>query len=318
MLDREEWNAEVMRFMPSFGAFLQSYEWGMFQEAIGRRVTRLHYTDRDKVCLASMIHITVGFGVGYQYIPKGPLGNMSENDVLPVLRQYSHNCSFVRIEPNTAFTVKPVDDTQPRATILIDLRKGMDQVLQGMKSKTRYNIRLGERKGVEVREMDTVREFDAFWLLMKQTAVRDRIRLHDKGYYQKLLKALSQQGGAHARLFGAYFEGRLLASNMIVDFAGVRTYLHGATSNLHRNHMAQYVLHAWLMREAQVGGLEFFDFWGVAPEVADQERHAWAGISRYKRSFGGMYLEMPGTFDYVLRPVQYEFYRIARRARRLF
>lgn len=317
MLSRQEWNKEVVRLAPLFGAFLQSYEWGMFQESMGRSVRRVHEVRDGKTLIASLITLSVGFGVTYEYAPKGPLGEWGENEWLAYLRETNKKITFLRVEPSGSCGLLPVDDVQPRSTVLIDLTKSEEDILEGMKSKTRYNVRLGERKGVEVREMNPLKEFEAFWLLMQQTAVRDGIRLHDRSYYKNLLKAMSQKEGAYARLYGAFYEGRLLAANIIVDFAGMRTYLHGATSNVHRNVMAQYVLHTWLIRQAKIEGLHTFDFWGAISE-AEEEGHSWAGISRYKRSFGGSFVEMPGTFDAVLGPIAYEVYRIARRVRRLF
>lgn len=320
MLDRHAWNVEVIRLAPPFGAFLQSYEWGMFQEAIGRNVTRVFEEEGARVFLGSIVTMSLGYGITYGYLPKGPLGTLPENHLLPKLRSLGVSFSFLRIEPAAASNMLPVADVQPSATILIDLTKDEEVIFGEMKSKTRYNVRLGERKGVEVREMNVTKEFDAFWLLMQQTAVRDHIRLHEIGYYKALLRAMSQReaGGAHARLYGAFYDGRLLATNIIVDFGGVRTYLHGATSNVHRNVMAQYVLHAALIRDAKKEGMYTFDFWGAVSEKDEAAGHGWAGISRYKRSFGGQFVEMPGTFDFVLKPLQYEGYRVARRLRRLF
>ena len=320
MLDRIQWNSEVIRFAPPFGAFLQSYEWGMFQEAIGRKIMRVFEPSAEHVFLGTVITMSVGYGISYGYIPKGPLGNVPENALLPMLRGLGATFTFLRIEPTAPSALLPVSDVQPSSTVLIDLTKDEEVIFEEMKSKTRYNVRLGERKGVEVREMDAQKEFNAFWLLMQQTAVRDHIRLHDAAYYKALLKAMSQkeEGGARARLFGAFYDGRLLATNIIVDFAGVRTYLHGATSNVHRNVMAQYVLHATLIRDAKKEGMHTFDFWGAVSEEDEAAGHSWAGISRYKRSFGGQFLEMPGTYDFVLKPLQYEAYRVARRIRRIF
>lgn len=320
MLDRIQWNAEVVRFAPPFGAFLQSYEWGMFQEAVGRQVTRVFQPYGDHLFLGTIITMSVGYGLSYGYIPKGPLGNVPENDLLPLLRELGKSFTFLRIEPSSDSALLPVADVQPSATILIDLTKDEETLFEEMKSKTRYNARLGERKGVEIREMDIQKEFNSFWLLMQQTAVRDHIRLYDASYYKALLKAMSQKegAGAHTRLFGAFYDGRLLATNVIVDFAGVRTYLYGATSNVHRNVMAQYVLHAALIRDAKKEGMHTFDFWGVVSEEDEAAGHSWAGISRYKRSFGGQFVEMPGTFDFVLKPLHYEAYRVARRLRRIF
>ncbi len=317
MLNRHEWNEKVAEFAPPFGAFLQSYEWGLFQEALGRPVRRIYEKTGAGTFLGLYIDISLGAGVQYTTSPKGPLGDLNENDLLAKLREIHNKAIFMRIEPALQVSLTRTDDVQPHSTILVDLQRPLEDIYADMKPKTRYNVRLGERKGVEVRDIHPVKEFDSFWLLMQQTAVRDHIRLHPSSYYRTLLKAMSQKNGAQARLVGAYYDNRLLAANMIIDFAGVRTYLYGATSNVHRNVMAQYVLHAKLLEQAKIEGLNTFDFWGVVSEEEEEKGHSWAGISRYKRSFGGTFVEMPGTFDVVLSPLKYELYRIIRKLRRI-
>ena len=58
-----------------------------------------------------------------------------------------------------------------------------------MNSKWRYNIRLAEKKGVEVRK-GTVQDIDIFYNLYQTTASRDGIAIHDKAYYQDLLQSV--------------------------------------------------------------------------------------------------------------------------------
>ena len=43
-------------------------------------------------------------------------------------------------------------DMQPPNTVIVDIAPALDEVLRLMKSKTRYNVRLSAKKGVEVRE----------------------------------------------------------------------------------------------------------------------------------------------------------------------
>jgi lipid II:glycine glycyltransferase (peptidoglycan interpeptide bridge formation enzyme) len=210
--------------------------------------------------------------------------------------------------------LQKVLDVQPAITRIVDLRKTEEALYGEMKSKTRYNARLSERQGVECKIVG-LEEFPNFVRLMKQTAKRDKFSIHPEEYFKKMLETLTG-GETHALMAMAYFEGRPLAANICVDFGGARTYLHGATSNLHRNIRAQYGLHTFLLRDAQERGLKSFDFWGVAPEgFADD--HEWAGISRYKEGYGGSIVEMPGTFDCVLKTAWYKTYQAGRKLRRL-
>jgi lipid II:glycine glycyltransferase (peptidoglycan interpeptide bridge formation enzyme) len=186
-------------------------------------------------------------------------------------------------------------------------------LIANFKSKTRYNYRLAQKKGVICRFVG-LEAFPDFMRLMEQTATRDRFAAHSEIYYRTMLESL-RGGEATARLAIAYFEDRPIAANIIVDFAGVRTYLHGATSNLHRDVMAQYALHVFLMTDAIANHLHTFDFWGIAPAEAPVN-HPWSGITRYKLGFGGTSYSMPGTIDLPLRHAWYGLYRFVKNLRR--
>jgi lipid II:glycine glycyltransferase (peptidoglycan interpeptide bridge formation enzyme) len=164
--------------------------------------------------------------------------------------------------------------------------------------------------------------FEEAWRVFEQTASRDVFRLHPKAYYRRMIQAkeIERSRGrevCRAFLATASHEGEILAANVMIDFGDTRTYLHGASSNVKRNFMAPYLLHWELMKDAKSRGIAFYDWWGVAPIEADAN-HTWAGISRFKRGFGGEEISYPGTFDCVLRPWHYSIYHYLRTVRRAF
>jgi lipid II:glycine glycyltransferase (peptidoglycan interpeptide bridge formation enzyme) len=74
--------------------------------------------------------------------------------------------------------------------------------------------------------------------------------------------------------------------------------------------MAHFLLHWELMKEAKTKGLRFYDWWGIAS--SDDPKDPWAGLTRFKKGFGGEVVKYPGTFDYVIKPFGYLFYKIFR------
>ncbi|MCH8049273.1 peptidoglycan bridge formation glycyltransferase FemA/FemB family protein [Patescibacteria group bacterium] len=312
-MDRKEWNNQVRKHALASGAFLQSGEWGEFQRALGRRVERIFLSTREGELIAQAIRMDLPFGQYYWHTPKGPIGAMSMERMVEVLRQHLGGALFLRIEPLEGPGLLKVDDVEPSTTLLLDLTHGGEALLADMKSKTRYNIRLAERKGVVCKKID-IDYFNDFMRLIEQTTRRDNFRAHPAVYYRTMLKVLGA-GEVKAYLAAAFYDNRPIAVNIVVDFAGVRTYLHGATSNLHRNVMAQYALHWYLMKDAMRCGFHTFDFWGIAPEDAGP-KHSWTGITRYKKGFGGKMITSPGTFDLPLKHLWYSAYRFVRGARR--
>lgn len=314
-MDKQSWNKLVIENLPPFGGFLQSYEWGEFQQSIGREVTRFLYSENNETIIAQSIRHNLPFGQQYEYIPKGPLGNYSTNTYLKILRENYQNAIFLRLEPSSPDSLAKVKEVQPAVTTIVDLTKTEEDILGSMKSKTRYNVRLSSKKGVTYKIHDNLSALEDFWRLMKQTSVRDHFRSHPKTYYEALLKSIGSAGDMKAFIATAHYEDRILSANILIDFANTRTYLHGATSNLHRNVMAQYGLHFYLMQDAKKQGLQKFDFWGIAPPDANK-KHPWFGITRYKLGYGGDIIKMPGTYDFVRKHIYYGVYSSARKIRR--
>jgi lipid II:glycine glycyltransferase (peptidoglycan interpeptide bridge formation enzyme) len=308
-MNRRDWNVKVAQYAPAFGAFLQSYEWGEFNASIGRKVHRFVREENGKTLIGQGVMHHLPFGQEFAFLPKGPLGDMNENAIISILREEFAGALFLRIEPNEPLDMVLSKERSPAHTLTVDLRQSEEDLLGSFKSKTRYNVRLGKRKGVVVRKEGSTKHITDFARLLEQTAVRDKINTYPISYYKAMVEAM--QGEARAFMAYADFEGRPIAANLYIDFLGTRTYLHGATSNLHRNVMAQYVLHYEMMVDAKRAGLSTFDFWGIAPEGAS-EKHPWQGISRYKRGFIGNEIAMPGTYELCLKPIMYSAYSGAR------
>ncbi len=312
-MDRKSWNNLVEQHAPRFGGFLHSWQWGEFQRSLGRVVERIYRDDEQGVTLAQAIKIPLPLGQYYWYIPKGPIGSASIDHRIEVLREELPGAMFSRLEPVEDPGLQKVNDMQPSTTTVLDLSKGKDGIFNNLKSKTRYNIRLAQRKGV-VPKIVNMHRFEDFVRLLEQTTTRDKFSAHPEAYYRAMLEAMKNDG-AKAYLAVGFYEERVICANIMIDFAGVRTYLHGASSNLHRNVMAPHLVHWYLIEDAIRQGMHTFDFWGIAPEGSGP-KHPWQGITRYKKGFNGDIIEHPGTFDLQMKHMWYGLYRAVRGVRR--
>lgn len=249
----------------------------------------------------------------YGYLPRGPLGK--KEDALELLQALKIECQdavFLRIEPTANLTteihLKKTIDLQPQKTLLLDLSLSAAELLKAMHPKTRYNIRLAEKKGVVVTLEDNS-SFPEFWRLMSLTGERDGFRLHDRSHYENLLRASD-----NIKLFVARFEGRIIAAGLFSFFGDRVTYLHGASDNKDRNLMAPYLLQWTVIQEAQKLNqnkiiFKYYDFYGI-----DEQK--WPGVTRFKLGFGGFVKEYPGTYDFVGRPFIYNLYNSLREGRK--
>jgi len=189
---------------------------------------------------------------------------------------------------------KPPADVQPADTVIVTL--DADEALFGrMHKKTRYNIRLAEKKGVSV-EKAGVEELGEWYALYRETADRDKISIHSEAYYRDLFGLAPDLS-----LWLARFEGRLLAGNIVLVHGRQAVYLYGASSNEHRNLMAPYALQGAAMRDARDRGAAEYDLFGIPP--TDDPDHPMYGLYRFKTGFGGDRVHRHGAWDYVFRPL---------------
>lgn len=312
-MNRRAWNKEVLAHQPLFGGFLQSYAWGEFQASLGKDIRRLEVVHGAKEVHALAIKESLPFGMYYWYLPKGPIGESSPQHFERIEEELDG--VFIRHEAGGVFGEKTID-RQPSTTRVLHLGAEREALLGAMKSKTRYNIRLSEKKGVSIRDSRKEEDVNTFLALLNQTTVRDKFAGHDAEYYQQLICAIDDKE-TQTFVSLAEYNGRAIAGAISIDFGGTRTYLHGASSNLHRNVMAPYGLQWHLITGAKEKGMLRYDFWGIAPE-GSVDNHPWKGITRFKSGFGGEVLTMPGTFDIPASEFQFSLYKVARKVRRLF
>ncbi len=309
-----EWNNLVKAHLPPFGAFLQSFEWGEFQAALGFKVERISEDVKGKSVIAQAVNFPMPLKSSYWHLPKGPLGDASVEKAIELLCKKLPGGAFLKIEPvKLPKKGQKSLDRQPSVTTIVDLSQTEEQILSAFKQKTRYNVRLAEKKGVTA-QIVGLEQFEDLVRLMQQTAERDKFSLHELDHYKTMLQKL-QSDDCRAFLAMAYYEGRPLAANVMIDAFGTRTYLHGASSNLYRNVMAPYALHKFLILDAKQKGLSSYDFWGIAPPESGED-HPWAGITRFKLGFGGKVVTMPGTYDVRKQTLMYFAYRLAKSLRR--
>jgi len=308
--NQEEWKKGLLeQKMPSF---LQSWQWGIFQQYMGKKALRMRFLGSREALAQGFVH-KWGLGIKYAYFSR-------VEGYLPEMKNYlaKQGLAFIRIEPvgkvNSGVVVK---NRQPQQTLLLDLTKTEAELLQAMHSKTRYNIRLAERKGVIIKQE---KDIDIFWGLNKETTQRDKFKSHDKKYYKKMLDMdMCQQ-------LTAYVGDKPIASNILIIFNKTCTYLHGASSQEHKNVMAPYLLQWQGIKLAREKGCQYYDFWGLAPKTSAgqcfnnfcwDEKHDWAGVTRFKVGFGGDYVEYPQACDIILSKWKYGLYKLARKIKGL-
>ena len=196
-------------------------------------------------------------------------------------------------------------DIQPPDSTLVDLTPDTEEILERMKSKWRYNIRLSERKGVQIEKVTGAdplfsEKLDVFYDLYKITSERDGIAIHAKSYYEDLLKKssdeLAQKKDVPAvTLYLAKHEDDYLGAIITLFSRTESVYLYGCSSNVKRNLMPNFLLQWTAMQDAKKYGSLYYDMYGMPP--TDDENHPMHGLYLFKTGFGGKNIHRIGTFD---------------------
>jgi peptidoglycan pentaglycine glycine transferase (the first glycine) len=195
------------------------------------------------------------------------------------------------------------EQIQFRNTVLVDLDAPEEELLAGMKSKTRYNIRLATRKGVQVRR-GTQADLGLLYRMYAETSVRDGFAIREEAYYREVWGTFLHSGLAEPLL--AEVSGDPVAAVVIFRFAGKAWYFYGMSRDAHREKMPNHLLQWEAMRRAKAAGCNCYDLWG-APEVFDETDRMW-GVYRFKEGLGGQVARHIGAWDLPLRPYFYRFY----------
>ena len=269
------------------------------------------------------------------YIPRGPIlyqdklqpAQIEEfwKDINTIASKYK--AVFTFIEPSqdishnynqllVHYSQNSVLERLPHQTQILDLEKTETDLLQNMHSKMRYNIRLAQKKGIQVNTIpqshpDFDKYFDIFFNLIQATSKRGEFAIHPKSHYRNLLQHSSDK--LQASLVIAEYNQDILAANIILDTSEQRIYLHGASSSQNRKLMAPPLLQWESILEAKNLGKKIYDFWGVSTT-----KKSWQGISRFKTQFGGQTISYPDSKIIVHQYTIFSLYSVFRKIRGKF
>jgi lipid II:glycine glycyltransferase (peptidoglycan interpeptide bridge formation enzyme) len=205
------------------------------------------------------------------------------------------------------------DQIQFRNTVVIDLNPTEEEMLSRMKQKTRYNIRLAEKKGVALR-VGTLNDLGMLYKMYAETSMRDGFVIRDEGYYKtvwELFMAGNQSPVTNYQLpyaepLIAEVNNEPVAAIFIFYFARRAYYVYGMSRDMHREKMPTYLLQWEAMKRAKAKGCTMYDLWG-APETFDESDSMW-GVYRFKEGLGGKVIRTLGAYDFAPSPLWYKMY----------
>lgn len=300
-------------FSDKNGSFLQSWNWGEFQEAMGEKVFRIGIFEGKNLvgtCLLIKIHAKRG---DHFICPAGPLLpqsrkneqgeflNWGKTEYFKILVQFlknlgkKENVSFVRIRPpieegkenrnlfkKLGFRSAPMHLHGER-TWLLDITPEKEVLLSNMRKTTRYLIRKAVRDGVEVFQSQKIKDVNHLYRLQKEVVSRHRFVPFSKEHFENMFKIFSKDN--QASLFLAKYKEEIVSAAMIMFYKKEATYHYAATSSKYPKVPSSYLLVWKVILEAKRRNLKTFNFWGIAPP--DKPYHRFTSVTLFKKGFGG-------------------------------
>jgi peptidoglycan pentaglycine glycine transferase (the first glycine) len=327
--DRYEWNSLISALPHSH--LLQSWQWGEFKSRHRWSARRLVWKDDSSqpVAAVQILRRSLAFPTpltSILYAPKGPLLDWDNESlrarILDDLQALARRerAIFIKIDPDVSGEEVTAelrrrgwlfsrDQIQFRNTVTLDLCRSEAELLAGMKQKTRYNIRLAEKKGVRIRP-GSMSELDLLCRMYAETSVRDGFVIRPPGYYRDAWGSFMNVGLAQP--FIAEVNAEPVSALILFRFARTAWYMYGMSSGLsqtaHREKMPNYLLQWEAIRWAKAEGCETYDFWGAPDEFV--ERDPMWGVWKFKAGFGGQVVRRIGAWDYAPSPLLYRLYTI--------
>ena len=333
---RTAWQQAVSR-LPHPHA-LQSWAWGEFKSRWGWQMQPLLLTIAENRWEPLAAALVLKRPLPHTpfcllYVPRGPLLNYNDAPLRPqVLAQLEklarrERAIFIKIDPEVvkawgeaAERPSPIGHAfqhelaqrgwqfsaaqiQFRHTVEMPLEASEEAILEGMKTKTRYNIRLAARKGIVVRP-GTPEDFPQIVQMYQETAQRDGFTIRPTAYYLDAWQTFYQAGMAHPLI--AEYAGEPVAAVVLIRFGQRVTYMYGASTEKERPRMPNHLLQWEAIRWAKAQGATVYDFWGAPDEFVESDR-MW-GVWRFKAGFNGQVVRHIGAWDYPARPLLYWLY----------
>lgn len=283
------------------------------------------YLEKNGNITAAMSMLIRTFAKGFSmiYVPRGPVCDAYDiNTIKQLINEASviakkYNAFVLKFDPEASydekleslyrqagFKVRNNDKfkhelIQPIYNMILRIKgKTEEEIFKGYSEKTRYNIRVAEKKGVTVRWSRDEQDLEKFHKLSEITAARDGITLRDLDYYKRMLEAYDDR---FLRVYLAEHEGEALSGAIALNYGGKLFYIYGASSNEKRNLMPNYLMQQAMIKWAVETNCTEYDFGGVF------ELNKENGLYRFKEGFCRQegVTKFIGEVDYVYNKLVY-------------
>ncbi len=315
--DQKKWDKFVTSHEDA--NFLQSWAWGDFHEARGKKVVRRIALEDDKIIAAYVGQVETARRGTYMAIAGGPIMDWSSKKLRKAIfadikeQAVANKCVFVRVRPQIEESDKsrkifaelglksaPIYLSVEYAGIL-DLNKTEEEILAGAAQGLRRKIRKAQKNNIKVETSTDPADIHQFYEIELQTAARHGFVEFSESFLQKQFEAFAKYD--EVKLYTAKLGDEILAQNFMIFYGNECSYHYGVSTELGTKYSGAPLLHMQAMRDARGRGIKRYNFWGITG--LDETKHRFYGVSQFKRSFGVDELKYLHAHDMIIKPIPY-------------
>ena len=316
--DQKKWDKFVTSHEDA--NFLQSWAWGDFHEARGKKVVRRIALDNDDKIIAAYVgQVETAKRGTYMAIAGGPIMDWSKKSLREAIfadikaQAEASKCVFVRIRPQILETEKnrklfkdlglkpaPIYLSVELAGVL-DLNKSEEEILANAAQGLRRKIRKAEKNEITVTTSTDPKDIHEFYQIELETAKRHGFVEFSESFLQKQFEAFLKYDAV--KLYTAKLGDEILAQNFMIFYGNEASYHYGVSTALGTKYSGAPLLHMQAMRDARERGIKRYNFWGITG--LNETKHRFYGVSQFKRSFGVDELQYLHAHDMIIKPAKY-------------
>ncbi|MBZ9571992.1 peptidoglycan bridge formation glycyltransferase FemA/FemB family protein [Patescibacteria group bacterium] len=296
--------------------FLQSWNWGEFQKMMGNKIWRFGIFENDNLISTAFFYKIQAKRGTFLFLPHSLVfkqqATSNKQQVLKILLEKlkkiakEENASFIRVGPilegtkenieifkNLGFRNAPIH-IHPELTWELDISPLKEELLKNMRKTTRYLIRKSPKEGVEIFSSQNPKDLEIFYKLYRDVVSRQKFIPFSLKYLKNEFSSFSPDN--QILIFFGKYKNEIISSGIFIFWQNLAFYHHGASLLRYSKIPASYSLLWEAILKAKKRGCQKFNFWGIASK--ENPKHPWAGLTLFKKGFGGYKKEYVKTQDF--------------------
>jgi peptidoglycan pentaglycine glycine transferase (the first glycine) len=311
------------------GHYAQSTKWAQVKTTLVWKSIRLTLSVQNQILAGVQILFRkspIPFTGALGYISQGPLfkdeqpDDFIKNSLLKEIKRIcrSKSIQYLAIQPPNnktgiidnllaaGFKNTLKENILTPCTLMIDLTEDWETILSRMKSKTRYNFRLSQKRGIRIYQGNT-KDLYIFHQLLKSTAQRRGFIPDREDYVNHVWETFSEK--QWIKYFIAEYEGEPVSARIVFAFKDTVYAWRSTWNGKHPTKFPNYALYWAILEWAKSNGYKYFDFGGIDSQEAEAlkagnpSKDYENSLTYFKYGFGGALTFNPTTYEYLPNPL---------------